>query len=304
MSKIDQIDAEIKKVSEADKQVVADRLKDGLDREDIMPLVGVAVRNWKIIAAILAICGLIGGATIGHIGTKADVDLGKAIADGFERQAKLTAESTQQIVRAIEAKPVPGPTPDAGALPAEIKAQVGRMVKVSSREAGLWVVPPNSPCDWHSENKTLTIVPTAEKDFPVGMVAGNKISWCFVRAGAVGPINPPDPPVPPKPITSQKLWIVVIEETADATAARAALWTDEALSKRMAEKGHRKRLLDKDTISKSGQPDRAVKSFLDRAQGKQLPYLVLTDMDGTVVWEGAFPQTAPALIELLGKVGG
>jgi hypothetical protein len=120
---------------------------------------------------------------------------------------------------------------------------------------------------FHSEGQTTTLMASADGEICIGGVClskGTISPYLYYRITAgQGPQPPPLPPFPPPdpkpnpnptPVT-QALWMVIIEETADATTNRSLLFKDLDIAKRMQDKGHRKRVLDKDSVVKSsGKP--------------------------------------------------
>jgi len=117
-----------------------------------------------------------------------------------------------------------------------------------------------------------------------------------------GPTPKPEPPAPP---VQQKLYLVVVEETSEATARRTAFMLDPALRSHFALKGHAYRLVEKDIRDGSGNVPADVKTYLAEAAGKSLPYLIVVPQaGGRSVYSGPVPESPAKLIELLGKVGG
>jgi hypothetical protein len=104
---------------------------------------------------------------------------------------------------------------------------------------------------------------------------------------AVAPRKPtPTPPGPdpvPTPNKAAKLWIVVVEETAERhrlDQGRQRVLADARLWKGLADQGHRFALLDKDlpAADQPGQLDPAVASYLRHATAQRpLPLVLLFD---------------------------
>jgi hypothetical protein len=117
---------------------------------------------------------------------------------------------------------------------------------------------------------------------------------------------PPDPvpPAPPGPVTPQKLWVVIVEETADAVATRGAFLSDQTLRKFMEAHGHRWRVVDKDVVGTDGKPPEDVQRFLADARARKLPMLYLVNAKGQTVHQEPVPATAAELLTLLKKWGG
>lgn len=115
----------------------------------------------------------------------------------------------------------------------------------------------------------------------------------------------PDPPKPdpPKPPVTTPLWVVVVEETADAASNRGSFFSNEELWALMKAKGHKWRVFDKDVRDKDGNTPKDLEEYLNRASGKKLPYLFLVDSSSTVHREGPLPSTPAGLVQLLKEVG-
>ena len=146
---------------------------------------------------------------------------------------------------------------------------------------------------------------------PVGVKAESEIirKQIVVAQSQVSPLPPepptPNPPVPdPAPTTPAKLILLVIEETSDAAATRGALFTDATLAKRMQDKGHRWRVVDKDVVGSDGKTPADLLRFMELAKAKKLPQVFLVDEDGKVRFQGDMPSKASDVISLLSKFGG
>lgn len=114
----------------------------------------------------------------------------------------------------------------------------------------------------------------------------------------------PAPPTPTPPVDVKNLWLLVIEETAEAGERRGQLFASKELADRMKARGHKWRVVDKDAKDSRGQVPSDLKPWLDRAKGKRLPRLYLITPEGQIVFEGDLPTTAKGLLEQLQKVGG
>lgn len=134
------------------------------------------------------------------------------------------------------------------------------------------------------------------------VVAGELVT----TVGAPTPVPPiPDPPVPPKPVDESKLFVVVIEETVDASAGRGAMFADTDLAARMREKGHKWRVADQHVKSADGKnPPEDLKGYLDAAKGKPLPQVFLVTPKAELRYQGPLPKDAAGVAELLKKHGG
>jgi hypothetical protein len=120
-----------------------------------------------------------------------------------------------------------------------------------------------------------------------------------------GPEPKPDPPKPdPTPPQPAKLYVVIIETTASAVAARGQMLTNQELAKRMSDKGHRWRVVDQFVTDQNGQPPDDVARYIAKAKTKTLPQLFLVDEHGNPRFEGDLPRTPAELLALIQKVGG
>lgn len=115
----------------------------------------------------------------------------------------------------------------------------------------------------------------------------------------------PDPPKPdPKPVVEGKRWLLIIEETADATPSRGKLLTDAVLFDRIKEKGHVFRVADVDVKDANGNVPADLKPYIERSTGKKLPRLFIVAPDGTVLTDEPCPTGAAEVVELLRRAGG
>jgi hypothetical protein len=156
----------------------------------------------------------------------------------------------------------------------------------------------------------LIILPTKAGVYRIVLWDGPKVedsAVLVIDATGGKPVPPPDPqpePTPDPPVKDRKLFVVLIEESADAVAGRGAMLSDKALSDRFKEKGHKWRVADKDVVGPSGQPPADLKRFLDAAKGKPLPQLFLVDEAGVILKQLNAPKTAADLLAEMRKVGG
>lgn len=129
----------------------------------------------------------------------------------------------------------------------------------------------------------------------------------LVVEGARPPPKPdpkPEPPVPPKPVSEQKLVVVVIEETNAAAQERAKFFNDAALAARITAKGHKVYALDKDVVGADGKPPASLAGYLAEAAGKKLPWVVIADWTGKKLFSGPVPLDAAAVLKLMMEYGG
>ena len=136
---------------------------------------------------------------------------------------------------------------------------------------------------------------------PLGLKAEADIVTVALDVGAgKGPQPPPNPDVDPAPVPADLWGMVIVEETSDAVAGRAALLGDKDLAAFLKAKGLRWRVVDKDVVGRDGTTPADVKAWVDDAKGKPLPQLYLVGKDGAKVYGGPCPKTAAELVKLIG----
>lgn len=179
-----------------------------------------------------------------------------------------------------------------------------------------WTIPPGVTAIDQGDRLEVKAAPKGEHTFAVKVIsadwANKKFATRFgqltVVVGDAGGIIPPVPippvPIPPVPVPLAKAWVVVIEETADATAKRQAYFADAALNEFLKTKGWKHRIADKDVVAPDGKPPADLAPFLKIASGRPLPYLFVVAADGNVPFHGALPATPAELLALLKKLGG
>ncbi len=144
---------------------------------------------------------------------------------------------------------------------------------------------------------------------------GGKLHAPFVVKVTVGNPGPaPVPPVPPgpqpgpgpnpAPVPAGKLYVVIVEESRGAAAARGLWFNDPKLSAAMKGKGHRLRCVDKDVKNDADQTPEDVKRFIDAARAGAVPMLFLVSEAGRTVHSGPLPATTAEMVELIVKYGG
>jgi hypothetical protein len=119
-----------------------------------------------------------------------------------------------------------------------------------------------------------------------------------------GPKPDPNPAPEPKPLAFSKLCLVVIEETSQSASNRGAFFSDPALAKLMADKGHAHRIDDQNVVGADGAPPADIARFLDAAKGKALPQYFLVDAKGKTRSSGDLPKTAAEMVALITKFQG
>lgn len=149
-------------------------------------------------------------------------------------------------------------------------------------------------------------------------VVGTKVRTVAQTYLVIAGLEPkPDPkpapspiPKPAPPVTARKISVVIVEETAEKSAARSVFFGDKALAEYWKSKGHPEPIVV-DQHVRDGQtnlsPDK-LKSYLDRAKGKKLPVIFLLDAatGQQLILESKVPgDIAPAeFLKLLQSLGG
>lgn len=182
----------------------------------------------------------------------------------------------------------------------------GKTVKWLSLDKGLKVF----PIELLKDTKTLVVVGSVPGQYRLlaYTAAGDEASApavCTVTInGPPAPPPPPVPPTPPAPVGPTKLFVVVVEETAQLAANRGQMFGDPSLTALMKAKGHQWRIVDKDVAGADGQPPADVKGYLARAAGKTYPQVFLVTPDGRLMYQGDLPASAAQMQALLMKAGG
>lgn len=140
----------------------------------------------------------------------------------------------------------------------------------------------------------------ADKDRKVLAVVLNNIRIAL-EGVSVGPAPAP------VPVGPKKLWVVVIEETAQSSANRGSYFVHKPLAEKMVASGHKWKVADQHVKDANGQTPADLVPYINeaKASGKPLPRLYLVDqVTGDVFYKDALPATPQALVELLTKIGG
>ncbi len=167
----------------------------------------------------------------------------------------------------------------------------------NTTEPGEYEIPANAVILW---GKTPGVV----KLHAFGVVEGRAkrlLSKSFVVGGSV-PI--PDPIDPVNPIEPGKRIVLIVEETADAAANRAAVFADKGLRDYIAMKAHLWRCVDKDVVDGKGQTPKDLVPWIEKSKSAGIPRLFITTDKGKILYEGNVPTTADGILTQLKKVGG
>lgn len=118
-----------------------------------------------------------------------------------------------------------------------------------------------------------------------------------------GPDPKPDPNPKPDPTPPGPRWVMMVEESSQRTPGLAAVISSESLRQYVSSKGHHWRVWDKD-LAKDQTAPAEIAPWLNRAAGKQLPWLMISDDAGRVLWEGPCPADPISVQQLIVKHGG
>ena len=130
---------------------------------------------------------------------------------------------------------------------------------------------------------------------------GNLGFWTLTKG--TGPIPPdPDPPPPPKPT---RLTIVVVEDPERSTQVERDILADDRWRGLAMEKHNFLGIIPIDLVdNRTGKPPALLAPFLDLAKGKALPWTILADAKGNVVWQGHLPNSPDDFANLIKEKGG
>lgn len=204
------------------------------------------------------------------------------------------------------------------ALPAEVRAEPGDLVKVPADSDGaalLWDVRPALPSFALDSERALLVSAKAAGRYTVTCetAKGSRIARasCVVTVGQAPPPGPgptpPAPPVPPAPIPADGLHVLVVIDGPRLTAAQADALDGQAV------RGYLNATCPPGPDGKTRQwrvwdrgvdPANEGKLWQDafaRTRGKPLPYVIVSN--GKAGFEGPLPADEAALLALLRKYG-
>lgn len=191
----------------------------------------------------------------------------------------------------------------------------GKVVRWVSMDPGLKVF----PSELLKDSKTIVVsarVPGSYRLLAYTSIADlpTQPAYCTVVVGGTAPPIPPtpnpNPPTPgPSPPPLKTAYILVVEESADATAARGPFITDKDLNGYIRNKGWKFRIVDKDIIDPTTkQTPESLKPWFAKLKdenGKwKLPQILVVDQDGNIRHQGMVPNTPADLLVILKKIGG
>lgn len=141
----------------------------------------------------------------------------------------------------------------------------------------------------------------------VAVVAGQPIArrlWLTPdQSPSPQPTPTPTPPTPPTP-TREPLTVMVIEESAERTPARAAILYSDAIREHLARNGWPCYIVDPNQAFPKGTPDE-ITAALAHSRGKPLPQLLLWGQRSKkLVWTGPMPEDEKAFLAPIDAHGG
>jgi len=110
-------------------------------------------------------------------------------------------------------------------------------------------------------------------------------------------------PAPAPAVAAGKCHVVVIEETAEATARRGVYLAHRDLAGYVRGKGWRVRVADKDAVDATGRTPADLAPYVARAKGR-VPYVLVVAEEGRLLHEGSLPATPAELLAVLRRIGG
>ncbi len=134
----------------------------------------------------------------------------------------------------------------------------------------------------------------AQRDGKIGF-------WRMSRS--LDPI-PPDP-VPPPPPEPTRLTIVIVEDPERSTQVERDILADDEWRGLAMEKHSFLGIIPVDLIDKrTGKPPPLLAPYLNLSKGKELPWMILSDDAGNVIWSGHLPESPEAVTDLIKRYGG
>lgn len=120
--------------------------------------------------------------------------------------------------------------------------------------------------------------------------------WTLSRS--VDPIPPdPIPPVPPFPT---KLFIAVVENPLTTSQAQRHVLADPGWRKKAIESHNFLGVVPSDLVDKeTGGPPAHLRPFLKQAASRKLPWLIMCDQSGRIVFESEVPETVEEMEALI-----
>jgi hypothetical protein len=195
-------------------------------------------------------------------------------------------------------------------LPQQLQAEPGALIVLEARTSGRAV-------RWVAMDEGLQLVPAkllASPAVAVAVAARPGVYRVLAVAGAGDELTEPavcvitvgtrEPPLRPPAAPPGKAWLVIVEETAAASAHRGALLGSKDVADYLRARAWRARVADKDVRDASGRAPADLAPYLARARGCALPRLFVVCAGGKLLFEGDMPATPAGLLALLKGLGG
>jgi hypothetical protein len=182
---------------------------------------------------------------------------------------------------------------DGAEKPAE--KQVERLAATLQPPVALWM--PFEVVTPGGTKTKLILVPSQYPDRFV-LLTSDFQTWHIMLADT----PQPSPSPTPQP-AAQTIWITVVEETSQRTPQQAAVINSKAVADLIQARGHYWRAIDQNARNEQGQAPADLAAYVQRSAGR-LPYVILTDSAGKILFEGPLPATEQAMLDLVKKYGG
>lgn len=111
------------------------------------------------------------------------------------------------------------------------------------------------------------------------------------------PPPPPDPPTPPDPPPGPR-WYILIYESATDGQQLARVLNSKMLRDTLTTEGHTWLAFDRNTVDRTDQAPAHLRPYINRANDRH-PFLFITAVDGSILWEGSPPSDPDAVLELV-----
>lgn len=153
------------------------------------------------------------------------------------------------------------------------------------------------------ESATAVLLPIDDgRMWMVYATPDGKIGF-WMMSQSTDPI-PPDP-IPPPPPEPTRLTIVAVEDPERTTQRERDVLADAGWRGLAMEKHNFMGIIPVDLIDKrTGKPPPLFLPFMDLAKGKKLPWVILGDDQGNVLWQGSLPDSPAEFTTLIEKYGG
>jgi len=150
---------------------------------------------------------------------------------------------------------------------------------------------------------TAVLLPIdADRMWMVYATPDGKIGF-WMMSRSTDPI-PPDP-IPPPPPEPTRLTICIVEDPERTTQTQRDVLVDEGWRGLAMEKHDFLGICPADLIDKrTGKPPPLYAPYLNLAKGKKLPWVILGDDHGKVIWQGSLPDSPAKFLNLIEKYGG